>query len=80
MMNKKTWYVITIKDDEGKFYSFAEGINNNCDLTGYAKQAHTMNACDSKKEAQRIADEWNWQYIKNGTANKWLRPVGGITQ
>ena len=71
-MDKYTWYVFTIQDEEGKFYSFAERIRNNANLTGYAKQAYTMNACDSKKEAEAVAADWNECHRRNGTANKWI--------
>ena len=73
-MHKYTWYVFTIKDEDGKFYSFAERIRNNYNLVDYAKQAYTMNACDSMKKAKEIAAAWNEAYIKNGTANKWIMP------
>lgn len=71
-MEKYTWYVFTIQDSEGKFYSFCERIRNNNNLVDYAKQAYTMNACDSKKEAEETAVAWNEAYKKNGTANKWI--------
>ena len=71
-MNKKTWYVFIIKDNEEKFYAFAKGISNSNNLVKYAKQAYTMNACDSKKEALRIAQDWNESFIQNGAVNKWL--------
>ena len=71
-MDKYTWYVFTIRDEDGKFYSFAERIGNKNNLVGYAAQAYTMNACDSKKEALEIADAWNRAYKENGTANKWI--------
>ena len=78
-MNKYTWYVFTIKDEEGKFYAFAERIRNNNNLVDYARQAATMNACDSKKEAEHVAAFWNETFIKNGTANKWIMPRTGAT-
>lgn len=71
-MGKYTWYVFTIKNEDGKFYSFCERISNNNNLVGYAKQAYAMNACDSKKEAVAIAAAWNEAYTRNGTANKWI--------
>ena len=73
-MNNYTWYVFQIKDDDGGMYAFAERIHHSNDLTHYAKQAVTMNACDTKREAEKIAADWNNCYIKNGTANKWLMP------
>lgn len=71
-MNGYTWYVFSIMDEDGKFYAFAERIPNSNNLVGYAKQAHTMNRCSTKREAVETADEWNKAFIKNGTANKWL--------
>lgn len=71
-MNSYTWYVFQVLDEEGKFYAFAERIRNNQNLVDYAKQAHTMNACDTKREAEEIARFWNEQHIKAGSANKWL--------
>jgi len=73
-MNRYTWYVFSIQDEDGKFYAFAERISNSNNLVDYARQATTMNACDSKKEAKKIAASWNETFIKNGTANKWLMP------
>lgn len=73
-MKKYTWYVFTVKDDEGKLYSWAERIPHCYDLLHYATREgiYTMNACDSKRQAEEIAKDWNETYIKNGTANKWL--------
>ena len=75
MLDGYVWYVFQVRDEEGKYYAFAERIPRNYDLTGYAKQAESMNACKSKKEAEAIAKDWNEQHIKNGTANKWLMPM-----
>lgn len=67
-----TWYVVSVKDTEGKLYAFADRLSNNCNLVGIAKDAETMNACESKREAEEIAESWNQSFIRNGTANKWL--------
>ena len=71
-MEKTTWYVFQMKDEAGNFYAYAAGIRNCNDLTGFAKEAFSMNACDSKKDAQRIAQAWNDQYVKNNTAAGFL--------
>ena len=73
-MLKSKWYVFTFRDAAGKFYASAHRLTNGNNLVDYAKKAVTMNACDSKKDAERIAAEWNKSYIKNGTANKWIMP------
>lgn len=71
-MTGYVWYVFQVKDEDGKFYAFADRIPRSASLVGYAKQAHTMNACGTKREAEEVARLWNEQHIKNGTANKWL--------
>ncbi len=76
-MNRRTWYVFSAEDEAGGLYAYAQGISNNNNLTFYAKgpRVHTMNACDTKRDAEEIAEAWNRAYIQNGTAAEWLRPV-----
>lgn len=67
-MNKKTFYVFTIREN-GKFYSYADAIQNNNDLVsifGGIKNLYTANACDTKHDADRIAQDWNEHYKRNG--------------
>lgn len=65
-MNKFTWYVIEAIDKAtGKSFSWAERVHNSSNLIGYFERVQremivlSVNACDSKKEAERTADCWN---------------------
>lgn len=68
-MQKYTWYVIQRRDSNGDRCAFAYRLRNNNNLVGIATSddVYSMNACDSKKEAQQIATHWNNCYKNNGT-------------
>ena len=66
-MKKNSFYVIEEKDEKtGKTYAHAETVPNNYNLVGKfaVPKGHVLlsvNACDTKKEANDIADFWNKQ-------------------
>lgn len=65
---KSSWYVIGIKTSDGKRCAYPLRIGNSSNLVGYAVHENvvSMNACDTKKEASRIADMWNQSAIEQG--------------
>lgn len=71
-MNKYTWYVIQQKDSNEKMCAFAKRIHNSNNLLGffgidaYLENIYSVNACDSKKEAQQVARAWNDAARRNG--------------
>lgn len=64
-MENNTFFVIEIQDNEtGKTAARAEKVNNKYNLVGLFTPARgfsllSVNACDTWKEAQKIADFWN---------------------
>lgn len=69
-MNKKSYYVFVIKTDEGKRYAYAETIQN-CNnifwMFQNTKSLESVNACDTRRDADEIARYWNETYKNNGT-------------
>lgn len=68
-MNGYSYYVIGIEEN-GKHYATAERVaNQNNLLAVFSKyrNASTVNACETMKEAKEIANFWNACYEKNGT-------------
>ena len=69
-MNKKTFYVMVIKNEYGKRYAYADAIQNSNDLLSMfqsIKNLETVNACDTRHDADEIAHYWNETYKVNGT-------------
>ena len=69
MLDKYTWYVIDNKDENGKMYAHAWRIHNCNNLLSAFKQfpqAVAINACETKKTAKAIADDWNKCHKRNG--------------
>lgn len=66
-MSKNSYLVISFEEN-GKFYAIAKKWNNSNNLVSLfsEKKVLTANICDSKKEAEIIADAWNNQYKENG--------------
>lgn len=64
-MENNTFFVIEIQDNEtGKTAARAEKVNNKYNLVGLFAPVRgftllSVNACDTWKEAQKIADFWN---------------------
>lgn len=70
MLNGKTFYVFTSETEEGKFYSWADAIQRRENLLSIfagRPSLKTVNACQTRKEADELARFWNECYKKNGT-------------
>jgi hypothetical protein len=70
-MNSNTFYVIELINEAGKSISYARKIPNCYNLVGIFKPMSgfkllSVNACDTWREAQEIARDWNDRAIKNG--------------
>lgn len=74
-MEKYTWYVLVIRAEDGGNYAIAERIGHSNNLKGYAADPRviSMNACDTKRDAEAIARYWCECYKRNGTAADWLK-------
>lgn len=69
-MNKKTFFVISVKTEDGRRYAYADAIQNCNDLFWIFKNIkglETVNACDTRRDADEIARYWNECYKNNGT-------------
>lgn len=67
-MNKYTYILITLYEN-GKYYSFVEKWHNGSNLVCLFERypsAHTMNICDSKKQADETAEHWNENWKNKG--------------
>lgn len=66
---KKFYYVIS-EEKGGKHFAFADAIANCNNLITFFKNrypnATIIHACESRREAENIAIEWNRTYQKNG--------------
>ena len=64
-MNKNTYFVIEQQEIEtGRTIAHAETVSNCYNLLDYFKPFHgckiiSINACDTKKESEKIAEFWN---------------------
>lgn len=64
-MDSNTFYIIEIKEiSTGKTMAYVKTVNNKYNLIGLFDPAKnyqllSVNACGTKKEAQKIADFWN---------------------
>ena len=71
IMSKKIFYLVTIKDGENR-YSYVFWYRNNENLySGVSTIMHyyeieTLNACDCKSDALRIAKAWNESWEQQG--------------
>lgn len=69
MKKTTTWLVVSITEN-GKHYAFAlpvGGSDNLCSVLCNIAGLTSANICASKQGAQKIADEWNECYKRNGT-------------
>lgn len=70
-MNHNTFYVIDQTNYEGKSIAYARKIPNCYNLVGIFKpmtgfKIISVNACDTWREAQETARDWNDRHIENG--------------
>lgn len=66
---KMIFVVFSIKQD-GKFYAVADTIRTGENLLAHCKRYNSdiCHLCESRKQAEEIAAEWNRSYKENGTA------------
>ena len=67
-MKNNLYIAITVSENK-KYYSYMIKHNNNNNLLNVAKIKGILSAniCDTKKEAERIVEQWNESYKQNGT-------------
>lgn len=66
---KNSYLAVSVFEHGGNM-AYALQVNRSDNLLSVferVKGLRTANICESKKEAERIADDWNASYIKNGT-------------
>lgn len=69
-MKKKTFFVFQCKTEDGKMYAYADAVQNCNDLVSifsHIRGLVTANACDTRKEADAIARDWNDAFRRKGT-------------
>ena len=66
---KKNSYIVVTVSENGKYYAYMIKHNNSNNLLNIAniKGILHANICDTKKEAERIVEQWNESYKQNGT-------------
>jgi hypothetical protein len=66
MMDKYYYFVVT-EEENGKLRSFVLRVHSSNNLVGKFDHYQSANICNTKKEANALADYWNACYKKNGT-------------
>lgn len=66
-MNKNS-YLVIVNMENGKRAAYVQKWHNSNNLACLLKNSkiESANICDSKKEAQEIAEYWNQCYKRNG--------------
>lgn len=66
---KNNSYIAVTVSENGKYYSYMIKHNNINNLLNISKIKGILSAniCDTKKEAERIVEQWNESYKQNGT-------------
>ena len=66
---KNNSYIAVTVSENGKYYSYMIKHHNSNNLLNIAKIKGILHAniCDTKKEAERIVEQWNESYKQNGT-------------
>ena len=67
-MEKNSYIVVTVSEN-GKYYAYMIKHHNSYNLLNIAniKGILHANICDTKKEAEKIVEQWNESYKQNGT-------------
>ena len=84
-MEKYTHYVIAVEDiATSNRWAYAERVHNASNLLCAFKQPEGIkilhiNACDSRKESLKVAEDWNDCYKKQNAKNnsKWYKTSDG---
>lgn len=66
---KKNSYIVVTVEENGKYYAYMIKHHNSNNLLSVLniKGILHANICDTKKEAERIVEQWNESYKQNGT-------------
>lgn len=66
----KMIFVVVTQTINGKNYAFADTIKTVENLSAYIARygSNICHLCESRKQAEEIAYEWNESYKKNGTS------------
>lgn len=64
----KNFYVAIQIEENGKYYAYAEKVNDNDNLLSRLsiKNIVTANICETKKKAAEIVNMWNESHKANG--------------
>ena len=65
-MDGNIFVVYTREKENIGLYAIAEKLSRSINLVNYVQGCKTFNACNSWKEAKRIADQWNKDFQANG--------------
>lgn len=72
MLDNNIFVVYTRERKECGLYAIAEKIHANNNLVGYVQGCKTFNVCKTWKEAEKIAAQWNQDFLENGSQWKWI--------
>lgn len=66
----KNIFVVYSKTQDGKRYAYADTIRTGENLIPHIKRnaADVCHLCESRKQAEKIALDWNESYKANGTS------------
>lgn len=64
----KKFYFVVSEEIDGRRGAYVEGVAYGANICGRwtASRFEIVHPCNTKKEAERIADEWNKGYKKSG--------------
>lgn len=66
----KMIFVVVVNKIHGKYYAIADTIKTGENLISILNRYNTniCHLCENRKDAERIATEWNNHYKQNGTS------------
>lgn len=65
----KMIFVVFSQEQNGKYFAAADAIRTGENLIAYCRRynSNICHLCESRKQAEQIAREWNESYKRNGT-------------
>lgn len=65
----KMIFVVFSQEQNGKYFAVADTIRTGENLIAYCRRynSNICHLCESRKQAEQIAREWNESYKRNGT-------------
>jgi len=65
----KRIFVVFSQEQNGKYFAVADTIRTGENLIAYCRRynSNICHLCESRKQAEQIALEWNESYKRNGT-------------